>query len=123
MSQQNVSRITEWTERINRMSRGGRIRLTLVITLVLTVLLSVVIDRTLIDRVVEGSVDPMLPALIAAGLGLVFYGVGWWAMVGFELNEPWRAGTPAVVFVVAGVAGLVLIIVLALFGLVFGYLL
>ena len=123
MSQHNVSRITEWTERINRMPRITRIVLALGITLELTVLLSVVIDRTLIDQVVEGSVDPMVPALIAAGLGLVFYGVGWWAMVGFELNQPWRAGTPAVLFVAAGVAGLALIIVLALSGLVFGYLL
>jgi len=75
--------------------------------------------------VVEGDVDPLTPALIAVALGVILYAIGWWALVGFEGDprRPWHAGTPAVLYVAAGGAGLVLIVMLALFGLAFGYVL
>jgi len=119
------SRVDMWITRINRVPRLGRVVLSLLITLELVILLSVIIDRTLIDAVVEGDVDPMTPALIAAVLGVVIYGISWWALVGFDADpgDPWQAGLPAVVMVGAGIAGLVLIVVLALFGLAFGYVL
>src|SRR5512145_663729 len=99
MAQQR-SRIETWAGRLNRLSRPVRIGLIFLITLELVILFSVVIDRTLIDNVYEGTVDPMTPALIAAGIGFVLYAVGWWAVVGFA--EPWHARRPAVFFVWSG---------------------
>lgn len=129
MSQQQVwtgvSRIEQWAERLDRMSRVWRVVLSLLITLELVILLSLFIDRVLIDRVVAGDVGAAVPAWIAVILGIVLYVVGWWALVGFDLNpdRPWHAGTPAVLYVVAGGACLVILVILALFGLAFGYLL
>ncbi|MBN1202336.1 MAG: hypothetical protein JXJ20_10815 [Anaerolineae bacterium] len=120
-----VSPVERWSARIDRMGRRRRIILALLITLELVALTSLIIDRLLIGRVVEGDVNPMTPALIEAGLGLLFYGIGWWAMVGFDWDpqSPWRAGRPAVVYTVLGAASLVLLVLLVLFGLVFGYVL
>jgi hypothetical protein len=58
-------------------------------------------------------------------LGQAAFLVGWWAVVGFDLNpaQPWHAGRPAGVYVAAGVIGLAVLIVLILFGLLFGYVL
>ena len=44
-------------------------------------------------------------------------------LVGFEWNpaRPWHPGRAAVLYTAAGGAGLLLVIVLALFGLAFGY--
>jgi hypothetical protein len=129
MSQQTtwtgVSRIEQWADRLDRMSRAWRVVLSLLITLELVILLSLFIDRVLIDRVVAGDVGAAVPAWIAVILGIVLYIVGWWALVGFDFNpdRPWRAGTPAVLYVAAGGACLVILVILALFGLAFGYLL
>jgi hypothetical protein len=114
-----------WTARLDRLSRLWRVVLSLLITLELVVLCSVIIDRVFIDSVLKGKVGAMTPAWIAAALGLVFYAVGWWALVGFDLDpdEPWHAGRWAVWYVALGAAGLVLMVMLALFGLAFGYLL
>jgi hypothetical protein len=129
MSQQRTwvgaSRIEQWADRLDRMSRVWRVVLSLLITLELVILLSLFIDRVLIDRVIAGDVGPGVPAWIAVILGIVFYAAGWWSLVGFDLNPngPWHAGIPAVVYVAAGSAGLVLLAILALYGLAFGYLL
>lgn len=119
------SRIRLWADRLARLPHLTRVVLALAIALELTVLLSVVVDRLLIDAVVDGDVDPMTPALIAAVFGVILYGVGWWAMIGFDSDprRPWEPGAPAVVYTAAGAAGLVILAALALFGLAFGYLL
>ncbi|HVO72128.1 MAG TPA: hypothetical protein VMT24_18890 [Aggregatilineaceae bacterium] len=129
MSQQRTwvgaSRIEQWADRLDRMSRVWRVVLSLLITLELVILLSLFIDRVLIDWVIAGDVGPGVPAWIAVILGIVFYAAGWWSLVGFDLNpnRPWHAGIPAVVYVAAGTAGLLLLAILALYGLAFGYLL
>ena len=114
-----------WAGRIDRLPRLARVIVSLMITAELTVLLSVVVDQLLIEAVVEGDVGAMVPALIAAGIGLVFYVIGWWALVGFDVDpsEPWRAGWPTVLYVWAGIAGLAVLLVLVVYGLVFGYVL
>lgn len=129
MAQQNqisvASRIDQWAARLNRLSRMGRVVLSVLITLELVVLISLVIDKLLIDQVIEGDVDPMTPALIEAAIGIVFYVIGWALLVGFDSDaqKPWQASTPTVLYVAAGGVGLVLLIILALFGLAFGYIL
>jgi hypothetical protein len=119
------SRIDVWAGRLARLSHLARIVLALAIAVELTVLLSVAVDRLLIDSVVDGEVDPRTPALIAAVFGVILYGIGWWAMIGFDGDpgQPWKPGVPAVLYTAAGAAGLVILVVLALFGLAFGYLL
>jgi hypothetical protein len=123
-SRAQETRVEAWAARLDRLSRLVRIVLSLLITLELVVLLSIVIDRALLDRVYEGEVGAMTPALIAAGLGIVLYAIGWWALVGFETDDqPWRAGTPAVVYVTLGVIGLFLMFMLAVLGLLLSYIL
>ncbi|MGQ9850501.1 MAG: hypothetical protein ACUVSU_10690 [Aggregatilineaceae bacterium] len=121
----SADRIGQWAAWINRQSRGRRVALSLAITVELVILVSVLVDRLLIDRVTAGDLSRAAPAWIAAGVGVVVYVLGWWALVGFDWNpaQPWRAGTGAVLFTVAGAAALIVLAVLALYGLVFGYLL
>jgi len=119
----STSGIERWAVRLGRLSRGWRVALSLAITLELVILISFVVDRLLIQRVVEGDLARAVPAWIAVGVGLVLYAVGWWALVGFEWDpaRPWHPGRAAVLYTAAGGAGLLLVIVLALFGLAFGY--
>ncbi len=121
----SASAIDRWAARLGRLSRGWRVLLSLVITLELVILLSFVVDRLLIQRVVEGDLARAAPAWIAVGVGLVLYALGWWALVGFDWDptRPWRPGRAAVLYTAAGGAGLLVMIVLVLFGLAFGYLL
>jgi len=67
----------------------------------------------------------MTPALIEATIGVVLYVIGWWLLVGFDADpeKPWQARPLTVGYVAAGVVVLVLLIMLALFGLAFGYIL
>jgi hypothetical protein len=120
-----ATRIGLWASRLNRLSRTGRVVLTWLITLELVALVSIFVDKLLIDQVIQGDVGAMTPALIEAGIGAVLYLLGWWLLVGFDSDpqNPWQARTSTVLYVAAGVAVLILLIVLALFGLAFGYIL
>ncbi|NJL94641.1 MAG: hypothetical protein HC915_13405 [Anaerolineae bacterium] len=53
-------------------------------------------------------------------LGLIFYGLGWWLLVGFDWNpdQPWRARQAAVWYLLAGLAALVLSLLALLAGVV-----
>ena len=117
------NRVDQWSARLGRLSRGWRVALSLAVTVVLVVLVSIVVDRLLVDSVIRGDLARSVPAWIAVATGVVFYALGWWALVGFDWNpaHPWHPGRPAVFFTAAGVAGLLLIVSLALFGLAFGY--
>jgi hypothetical protein len=113
----------QWMARIDRMPRMTRIVLALFFTLVLVVLAWLVFSVLFGIEVFDPNPDATAPLVVVVVLGLVVYGVGWWSMVGFEIDQPWQAGLPAVVFVTAGLLGLLLIVVLVLFGLAFGYIL
>lgn len=121
----SARRIDQWAGWIARQSRGRRMALSLAITVELVILVSVVVDQLLIDRVNAGDLSRAAPAWIATAVGVVVYIFGWSALVGFDWNpaHPWRATRAAVLFTVVGAAGLIVLIVLALYGLVFGYLL
>lgn len=129
MPQQNrssvTSRIDLWAGRLNRLPRLGRVVLSLLITVELVALVSLFVDRALIDHVLKGDIGAGVPAWIEVGIGVVLYAIGWWLLVGFEMDpeRPWQAGTSAVLYVALGAAGLVLILILALYGLAVGYVL
>jgi hypothetical protein len=118
-----ISRVEQWSARLNRMPRVLRMVISLIITLELVVLAWLLIAAALDIDIFDPDPDLTLPLLLVTVLGLVFYGVGWWAMVGFDSGGPWQAGTPAVIFSAAGCAGFILVIMLVLLGLAFGYIL
>ena len=119
-SRTRYERLVAW---LDQMSRLRRVLLSLGITIEFVILASIVIDQLLIDAVLAGEVGPLVPAWIAAGLGVLFYGIGWWALVGFDVDpsRPWQAGNPAGLYVIGGAVALVLLVTLALFGMLFGY--
>ena len=119
------SRIEQWAALINRLRRATRIALSVVIALELTLLISLIVDRLLIAAVYDGDVGAMVPALIAVGFGVLFYVIGWWALVGFDADptRPWRAGRPAVLYAAVGAAGVIALVMLILIGLAQGYIL
>ncbi len=128
MSRKDVpagKRIDQWKTWLSRLSRGRRVALSLAITLELVIVVSLIVDRLLVDQVVEGDLSRTVPAWITVGAGLILYAIGWWTLVGFdwEVDQPWQAGTPAVLYVGAGVASLLVLGVLILLGLAFGYIL
>lgn len=122
---QAPSRIEQWAALVNRLPRATRIALSVVIALELTLLISLIVDRLLIASVYEGDVGAMVPALIAVGIGVMSYVIGWWALVGFDADpsRPWRAGRLAVLYTAAGAAGLIVLAMLILIGLAQGYIL
>src|SRR5690554_8230698 len=116
----STDRDTQWAELLTRVPHVWRIVLVLLVTLVLALLAWVVVDRIIVNEF--GS---MTPTFAAVAVGLLVYGVGWWALVGFadDPQHPWHAGASAVWFVAAGAAGLVTLVMLAAVGLIFGYVL
>ncbi|GAB4414851.1 MAG: hypothetical protein Kow00106_10110 [Anaerolineae bacterium] len=120
-----TNRFEQWVAWLDRQPRGRRVALSLAITVELVILVSVAVDRLLVDRVIAGDMARTVPAWIAAGTGLFVYVIGWWALVGYDWNpaKPWRAGHKGVLFTAIGVAALIVLVVLALYGLLFGYLL
>ena len=114
-----VSPFEQWAARLTGTPRLWRIVLSLLITLELAILAWVVVDRVIINEF--GS---MTSTFVAVAVGLVAYAIGWWALVGFDdaPDHPWRAGRPAVWFLAVGLGGMVVLIMVAVFGLAFGYL-
>jgi len=111
-------RIAQWAARLSRVPHVWRIVLGGLIAMELAILVWVIVDRVVINEF--GNITS---TFVAVAVGVLAYGVGWWALVGFDgtPGEPWRAGAPAVWYVAAGAAGLVTLIMLAILGLAFGY--
>lgn len=111
--------------RLNRVRRPWRVVLSLLITLELVALLWLVLAQIFGVGVFEPGDDAGTALLIAVVLGFAVYGLGWAALVGFDLDpdRPWRAGRLAVLYVAAGAAGAFTVAVLILYGLIFGYVL
>lgn len=122
---QTYSRIDQWADRMDRMPRTARIILSLAITLELVVLAWLIVAELFGIDIMDSGSKTTVPLLLVLVLGIVFYVVGWWAMVGFDTdpNRPWHAGSPAVLYLAAGAAGLIVLLLLALFGLALGYVL
>jgi hypothetical protein len=122
-----VTRVERWAARIDRLPRLTRVVLTLLITLELAGLTWPVAAFVFGVKPIDPDPGPAttLLFLIVVPLGLVFYGVGWWAMVGFDMNpdQPWRATAASARYLVAGGVCLLLILLLVSFGLLFGYVL
>lgn len=123
MSEESLSQFAVWMARINRMPRTARVMFALFFTLELVILAWLVVSALFGIEVLDTDPDATAPLVIVVVLGLVVYGVGWWSMVGFEVTEAWQAGLPAVIFVAVGMLGLVVLVILVLFGLAFGYIL
>lgn len=113
-------RIAQWADRLTRVPHVWRIVLGALIALVLALLAWVVVDRIVINEF--GS---MTSTFVAVAVGVLAYGAGWWALIGFDEDpsHPWHARAGAVWFVAAGAAGLVALIALVALGLIFGYVL
>lgn len=112
------NRVQQWAARLTRISHLWRIVLSFLIALELAMLSWVVVDRIVINEF-----GNMTSTFVAVAVGVLAYGVGWWALVGFDDNprQLWRADARAVWFVAAGAAGLVALVMLAILGLAFGY--
>ncbi|NDJ75783.1 MAG: hypothetical protein GYB65_05960 [Chloroflexi bacterium] len=121
----SAQRIERWAARINRLPRLARVILSLVITLEVTALMWLLLALVFDLKLDEVDSTTTIVLVIVLGLGLAAYVVGWWAMVGFDLDpdRPWQAGTATVLYVAGGIIAQVLLLVLALFGLAFGYIL
>lgn len=118
-----VRRVDRWMSRIDRLPRLGRVILSLVITLELVIILWLIVAALFGMEPLDPDPDTTAPLLVIIVLGLTLYAVGWWALVGFDMdpNQPWRAEPPALVYVLLGAAGFVLLVMLAIYGLAFGY--
>lgn len=116
-----VSRMDRWAGRIDRLSRMMRVSLSLGITLVLVVLIWLVLGVIFGVEPLDPSPDTTAPLFLTVCLGMAVYAVGWAALVGFELDpeRPWRAGPASVLMVVAGLTGLIMVIMLVIYALVF----
>jgi len=117
------SRIDLWARRLNRLPRPARILLSLVVTLELVILVWLALSQMFGINLFSTDSSLTVLLVVVLALGLVFYGIAWWAMVGFDSDpeHPWRAGTPAVILSILGVGGLVMVLVLGVLGLVLKY--
>jgi hypothetical protein len=106
------SRIEQWAARIEALPRLLRITLTLVTTVLLVFLVWALLAELVGGGLVSADPSPAL-TLIVALMGMLIYGAGWAALVGFD-NRPggaWHAGPSAVYFLAAGGAALAVIVV------------
>lgn len=109
---------------VDRLPRGSRIGLNAIISLMVMVVLGLPIvlitAGSQVNSVESGEVL-YLPTIVIAVLWLVLYGVGWWALVGFDwdVEQEWRAQRTSVYVVLLGAAAFVITIFGCIFGLLF----
>ncbi len=125
MPQRSETRMALWVARIERWPRVGRMVLSFVIALILSGLVWWAVAQLLGIGPLEAHPNATLALGIVVVAGFVFYGYGWWVLVGFDTDpaRPWQARPRSVWYVFLGGVGLVMVVVLLLLGLVYGYLL
>ena len=125
MPQRSETRMALWLARIERWPRVGRIALSFIITLVLAGLVWWAVAKALGIGPLEEHPDATLALVIVVVAGFAFYVYGWWVLVGFDRDpaRPWQAHPRSVWYVWVGGVGLLLAVLLLLFGLVYGYIL
>jgi hypothetical protein len=119
---QPVRRIDRIARRVGRIPRFSRILLATAISLVIVGLVALPMAFIIADQAAEGGVL-YGPTIVIALVFLVAYGLGWWALVGFDAdpNQPWQADRPAGWMVVVGIVALVVLLLEVIFGLLFGF--
>jgi hypothetical protein len=120
MAEQTESVLAAFGARIGHLMRFTRIVICILIAMALALLMWLVLAE-----IVGGGVDDPDPGVypfVAVVFGTAIYAAAWWAIIGFasgEAAKDWRAGTPATIMVLAGLAAVVLdviIIILLLTG-------
>jgi hypothetical protein len=121
---QPVRLIDRITYRAQSMSRPTRIVINTLISLLIVALIGLPIMFFIAgDDSGESGGTSTMPVTILAVLWLIIYGVGWWALVGFDIEEEWQPGRPAGWMLVVGIGGLLLLIIEIMASLLFGLLL
>lgn len=121
---QTARLIDKITYRAQGMSRPTRIIINTLISLLIVALIGVPMMFLIAgDDSAEGGGASTLPVTIIAVLWLIIYGVGWWALVGFDIEEEWQPGRPAGWMLVVGIGALLILIIEIVAGLLFGLLL
>lgn len=115
MSQQRVSRIDRWAERVAGLPRVVRMLLAILIALVTAALVSQ-IGSLLIGPSTMTSMDSVTTLLVLAGVGgLIAYVVGWWLFLGFSREPHLPPSRRSVYFLVYGVLALVAVLIWLVF--------
>lgn len=107
-----------WAQAVLRMPRLTRVGLVSVFALSVTVAIFPLVDSVYVQFFFSQA-TVILPSLVSAGFGLLMYILGWWLLVG-TVGEAPPARISVLWYVAVGLLAIVLIIVLALFGIVTG---
>lgn len=106
------------TSPIARLPRLTRIIMVMSFAIALTFLLMPLVDRIYLTQFFN-PLTTVIPALISAGAGLLMYLLGWWLLVGTVGDTPpMRRAT--LLYVLAGIAILIMLLVLFVIGVVDG---
>lgn len=118
------ARIDRITRRVAQMSRPTRIVVNMLISLTVVGLMGLPIMFLLAGSdTVEGGGVATIPVTVLAVVWLVTYGIGWWAMVGFDTDVEWVAGRPAGWMLVFGVMVFLIFALEIILSLLFGFVL
>lgn len=104
------------TERVLRLPRALRVLIAAVFALAATLLVTPVIDLVYVDNFFDPSTI-IVPALVACGVGMVVYVIGWRLIIG-TVGDTLAARPATLVYLALGAAGLLLVIGLVVYGLV-----
>lgn len=117
-SKHTLSRTERIANRINALSRPSRMAINIWISL----MTMGVVGLPLVFLFGGQNKASTIPIVAVATVWLVVYAAGWYALIGFDLDEerPWQAGKPAVWIVVIGIIMTFLVALELIFGLLFG---
>lgn len=113
MAEQNESVLAAFGSQIGQLMRFTRILICILIAMALALLMWLVLAEVVGDGV--ANPEPGVYPFIAVVFGTVIYAAAWWAIIGFasgEAAKEWRAGTPATIIVLAGLAAAVLDVII-----------